>query len=128
LGELVARGPTVFDYLFGIAIRGVARDATLALLQSEGLPVAAAEKMLHDLSTLAPDIQIVPVYDFGERCLSLDLTLRLMTRRLDATSVNVAEYMEINPSVVRMTSVLERIHFTYSGSRRAGSSFGTRVP
>jgi hypothetical protein len=124
LGELVARGPTVFDYLFGIAIRGVARDATLALLQSEGLPVAAAEKMLHDLSTLAPDIQIVPVYDFGERCLSLDLTLRLMTRRLDATSVNVAEYMEINPSVVRMTSVLA---FDLDAALKAGNQLFDRI-
>ncbi|HMO85420.1 MAG TPA: hypothetical protein PKC18_10925, partial [Lacipirellulaceae bacterium] len=81
-GEHMADGPSLIDRLLAIALRGLARDATLALLQAEDAPEAVLRQILDDLSSLAPSVGMAEAIDRGERFQSLDWTLRMVAGRL----------------------------------------------
>ncbi len=81
LGSHLGKGLTIIEKLVGIAIRGVAGDDTLVLLQSEDLPESVAQQILSDLSTMPPAVLMADAVDVAERYMYLDATLRLLMGR-----------------------------------------------
>lgn len=94
LGSQVATGPTVVERLVGIAVRSVAKDATLALLQCNDLPQGLPKQILSDLNSLPPNIKMADAFDHAERYMYLDQTLRQLTGRLGGDSGVLGSEME----------------------------------
>ena len=86
LGQLIGNDPMLVERLVGIALRQVARQTTLAILQSNNLPKPVAEQMLADLTSLQSSIDIAASIDWSERLTFLDSALRYTTDRLGGAS------------------------------------------
>jgi hypothetical protein len=84
LGGRIAAGPTLIEKLVGIAMRGVARNATLALLQSKCLPEELAQRILSDLNAMPSATNVTDAINNGERMMFLDSVLRMIGKRKPA--------------------------------------------
>jgi hypothetical protein len=82
LGAHAASGPTIVERLVAMAVRHVAKDCTLMILQCDDLPESLARQILNDLNSLGPTIPIADALDQGERFFFLDYALRQFTGRL----------------------------------------------
>lgn len=72
LGRLTSRGPTVIDYLVGVAINSVAIQGELRLLNHAKLSERQIDQFLKDLSQLPPMPKISLNVDITERRMFLD--------------------------------------------------------
>ncbi|WP_145429948.1 hypothetical protein [Lacipirellula limnantheis] len=91
LGSHASRGWTIVNSLVGIAIRNHAGLATLAIIQSPNVPVSVLKQIQGDLSTIDQSVDLTEAISFGERCLALDMTLRLFWERPGGLNVEDAD-------------------------------------
>jgi len=92
LGAHIAEGPTLIEKLVGMAIRGVAKDSTLALLQADDLPEDIARQVFTDLEALTASLDMADSINHAERFMFLDFTLRLITGRLGGVAQGTGGY------------------------------------
>lgn len=81
-GQAIGQGPTLVEVLVGVAVRSVAMNATLAILDSPSLPKDLARIILADLESLDSQLPLADPLDFAERLCLLDSALRMTTGRL----------------------------------------------
>jgi hypothetical protein len=93
LGDHAIAGPTLVERLVGIAMRGVARGPTLALLERDDLPKNVAQQVFDDLNSLAPRASMADATDRGERFMFMDSTIRMLTSRF-GDDEDMGEYDE----------------------------------
>ena len=109
-GQHIGHGPTFIELLVGVAIRSVAMNATLPILDSPRLTRETAEQILADHQSLAPQFDMVEHINFGERLMMLDSSLRMMTGRLggpDNQEDQLTDPSSIDPNVaLEMTNAL----------------------
>ncbi len=72
LGRLVAKGPTVIDFLVGVAINAMASHAELRLLSNGNMTEQQIDRCLDDLSKLPPMPHVSLNVDVTERMLFND--------------------------------------------------------
>jgi hypothetical protein len=87
LGARFGDGPTIIERLVGIAIRGIAKNSTLALLQANDLPEQLASQILKDLNEQPSSLKMAETFDRGERFMFLDTALRVTTGRLGGVAL-----------------------------------------
>lgn len=116
LGDLIGSGPTTVERMVGIAIRGKAMEAALAILDSPQLSSEVAQQIAADLSTLQPRIELASSLDFADRAMLLDFTLRTLTGRLggvedsDAVSkIGLALSVDANIPLKMVNELFDRI-------------------
>ncbi|MCA9059513.1 MAG: hypothetical protein KDA85_13495, partial [Planctomycetaceae bacterium] len=78
LGRLTARGPTLIDYLVGVAINAVATNGELLLLAEAELTPAQLQRFAGDLRQLPPMPAVAESVDVTERMMFMD-TVQLMS-------------------------------------------------
>jgi hypothetical protein len=93
LGEQIGSGPFIIDRLVGIAIRGLARETTLLILQCEDLPEQLSEEILGDLEGMPAQIRMTECVDVAERYVMLDTALRVMNGQLDGGDLEGVEFV-----------------------------------
>ncbi len=77
LSGLVAQGQTLIEQLVGMAIRGMACNATAALLSSDQLTKELATQIQHDLAAVPPFANIANCIDQMERLSTLDAIVHM---------------------------------------------------
>jgi hypothetical protein len=102
----LADSPTLVERLVAMAVRSSARDSTLVLLEAEGLPAEIAEQALADLNSITPVVTTAGAFDYGERLLYLDGSLRLLTGRLGGLSALVHDHIHFKGRPVAMMRTL----------------------
>ena len=90
-GAQVNQGWTVINSLVSVSLRERAGRVTLAILQSPEVPTKLLHQIREDLSTLEQSTDLAPIIDFGERCVAMDLCLRLFRGRLGGLNVEDAD-------------------------------------
>jgi hypothetical protein len=91
LGDQVAQGPVLVEQLVAAAIRGVARECTLALLAEDELPPEMSRKVLADLNAVSPGVPMAPSFAKAERYMYLDFVLRTLSGRLGGGAEDFSE-------------------------------------
>lgn len=101
LGRLVGQGPTVIEYLFGIAIECRAIDFELQFL-SQTEPSAKMLKLYRkQLDRLPPRALVADKLDVGERASVLDCAHRMARGQMDLKEI--ADARENNPLFEKLT-------------------------
>jgi hypothetical protein len=121
LGAHAASGPTLVERLVGMAIRRVAMDSTMMILQCDDLPDDVAQQILDDLNALAPSIAVADVIDQCERFMYLDYVLRRFTGRLGGFSRTAGEFEKAFSQVAGILS------FDIDVPLRTGNKWYTRM-
>lgn len=88
LGVLATQGPTMVDQLVAMAIRGMAVNATVALLGNDQLTKDLAHQIQQDLAKITPITNMANTVDGMERIWGLDSVLYARVYGLDALSGN----------------------------------------
>ena len=76
LGRLVAQGPTLIEQLVGMAIDGIAREGTLALLSHSRPSVEQAQQIHRDLAALPNLNSVAESLDSMERLMFVDAVIQ----------------------------------------------------
>ncbi|BBO30438.1 hypothetical protein [Lacipirellula parvula] len=85
------QGWTVINSLVCVSLRERAGRVTLAILQSPEVSTKLLHQIRNDLSTLEQSTDLAPIIDFGERCVAMDICLRLFRGRLGGLNVEDAD-------------------------------------
>ena len=84
LSGLVAQGPTIVEQLVAMALRGIACQATTALLSSDRLTNELARKIQQDLTSVPPMANLANCVDQMERIMALDSVVHVSAYGFDA--------------------------------------------
>lgn len=93
LARLTSRGPTLIDFLVGVAINSMASHAELRLLSDANLSEQQVDQFLSDLEKLPPMPQVSVNVNVTERMMFLD-SVTLMSKG----QLNVAELLGDGPT------------------------------
>ena len=88
LSILLSQGSSLVEQLVGMAIRGMAVQATAALLSSDGLTQELARQIQNDLATVPPFANVANCVDQMERLSGLDAVVHMKMYGFDQLDLN----------------------------------------
>jgi hypothetical protein len=91
LGEHANQGWTIVNMLVSAMLREQAGRATLAVLQSPDIPPSLLRQIRADLAKVKLSTDLASIIDGGERCVAIDLCLRLFHGRLGGLNAEDAD-------------------------------------
>ena len=102
LGRLVGQGSTLVDSLVGIAIEGMAAEATVALVHHTKLSDEQIAAMRKDLAALPKRDKMIDKIDVAERYMFLDTMQTIERKRISS----IKEFVEIVGFVNALSGIL----------------------
>jgi hypothetical protein len=111
LGRLVAQGPTLIDYLTGIAIDGIACHSDQILAQHDKMTGKLAQRIQKQLGALPPVSDVVECLNFGERLSYLDLAQYVARNPQEAVSalkIIMGEYGDATKWMEKNAATLDK--------------------
>jgi hypothetical protein len=108
IGRLTAQGKTMVEQLVGMAIDGMARDGTLALLDQQSLTVEQVQKIQRDLVSLEYFNGVANSMDSMERLAYLDTVVQLATQKMPFSDPSFEQLSYLNHIRVNWNVALEK--------------------